>query len=133
MSCPYLQTTNDDLNQTNNPDIEGNIQSPAEMFVSNDSHKSTTKENDQKEPLNYTKYICTEQLLTALKCLSHIDPLDENSPHVHDEHFFILIHQGNDSKSFKINQYLSVLFFLSFRIMVQRNFIRDRLNKKHFP
>ena len=46
------------------------------------------------EPLNYTSYLRVDTLLSALKCLSHTDPSDPSSPHVHDEHFFIMIHQG---------------------------------------
>ncbi|CAF1378012.1 unnamed protein product, partial [Didymodactylos carnosus] len=45
------------------------------------------------EPLNYTTYLGLVQLLSSMKCLSRTDPTDENSPHQHDEHFFILIHQ----------------------------------------
>jgi hypothetical protein len=48
-----------------------------------------------KEAINYATYLRTDVLLSALKCLSHTDPLDNNSPPIHDEHFFILIHQGN--------------------------------------
>jgi hypothetical protein len=77
MPCPFLQsTTTNDV----------------------DNHQ----ENDA-EPLNYTKYLGIGLLLSSLRCLSHTDRADTNSPPVHGEHFFILIHQGNLRQTFRIN------------------------------
>ncbi|CAF1628627.1 unnamed protein product, partial [Adineta ricciae] len=52
-----------------------------------------SKVNHQLETLDYSTYLRTDLLLSALKCHSHTDPLDNNSPPIHDEHFFILVHQ----------------------------------------
>ena len=96
MSCPYMNATSD---IHNDHDAVSSTNSTEESTASNVGPESTTQKDKPKEPLNYTTYLCIEKILDALKCLSHVDPSDENSPHVHDEHFFILIHQGNDSKT----------------------------------
>ncbi|CAF1024810.1 unnamed protein product [Adineta steineri] len=46
------------------------------------------------EPLNYTTYLGLDSLLSSLRCLSHVDRSNESSLPVHDEHFFIIIHQA---------------------------------------
>ena len=88
MACPYLESIEDgDMNDNHN-----NIQ--ANMTMNCNQQSTTDEESKKNELLNYTTYLRTDPLLNALKCLSRIDPSDESSSHVHDEHFFILIHQG---------------------------------------
>ena len=94
MTCPYMKSTGD---IPDSPNILNGTNSMEKLTVSNGCPQSATEEDNPKEQLNYTTYINTEPLLNALKCLSHVDPSEESSPPVHDEHFFILIHQGNTS------------------------------------
>ena len=61
-----------------------------------------------KQPLTYTTYLGITTLLSSLRCLSHKNPLDKTSPPVHDEHFFIIVHQGNFINHSVSNQ---LLFF----------------------
>jgi hypothetical protein len=82
MACPSLPSN---IDNTNNGD-------------GNDHHEEVA------EPLNYTKYLGLNSLLSALRCLSHTDRSNIESPPVHDEHFFILFHQGNLKQSFIINR-----------------------------
>ena len=90
MSCPYLASIADDGNNS------GNVNNEHDTLptTNGDDQLETEEGNRHEEPLNYTTYLRTEQLLMALKCLSHTDSTDNTSPPVHDEHFFILIHQG---------------------------------------
>jgi hypothetical protein len=54
-------------------------------------------EGPPNESLNYTNYLHLNELLNGVHCLSHRDPYDVNTPHVHDEHFFIIVHQSNSN------------------------------------
>jgi hypothetical protein len=86
MACPYLGSISDDPN---------NVADHTQLVtITQDEHIEHVSSTEQQVPLNYTTYLRTPLLLGALKCLSHIDLSDEQSPPVHDEHFFILIHQG---------------------------------------
>ncbi|CAF3364780.1 unnamed protein product, partial [Rotaria sp. Silwood2] len=65
-----------------------------ELSISTTVQNGTNNHHEiVNEPLNYTTYLHTDILFSALKCLSHIDRSNNSSPAVHDEHFFILIHQ----------------------------------------
>ncbi|CAF1222080.1 unnamed protein product [Rotaria sordida] len=96
MSCPYARQMSNDLMDTNNDQYNNgsdtNVSNPQmnrSISVNGvDDHSKATK-----EPLNYTSYLGLNKLLSSLQCVSHIDPTDNCSPPVHDEHFFILIHQ----------------------------------------
>lgn len=65
-----------------------------------------------KEPLNYTTYLRLPGVLDSVHCLSHVNPSDETSPPIHDEHFFIIIHQSNSvNDSRKFTKLFCVLVF----------------------
>ena len=84
MACPYLH---------------GN---PSEPEKGDENPQNAVVDDNQqvaREPLNYTSYLDIGTLLSAMKRLSHTDPSNSNSPHVHDEHFFIMIHQGICAKA----------------------------------
>ncbi|CAF3417964.1 unnamed protein product [Rotaria sp. Silwood2] len=89
MSCPIIRPVFDNVRNDDNESsmIDGLSISTTTENGTNNYHKTVD------EPLNYTKYLKTDILLSALKCLSHTDRSDDTSPPVHDEHFFILIHQ----------------------------------------
>ncbi len=93
MPCPFTQLIfNGDDNECDDDDnsiIDGIFVQTTPTVNSASNHHEVIE-----EPLNYTSYLRVDILLSALKCLSHTDPADNTSPHVHDEHFFILIHQG---------------------------------------
>ena len=114
MSCPYARqmfngstpgvsqrpTSKKNIYQNGNHyENGGDFSSMDEQFVPvpslDDVEDASVVTN---EPLNYTSYLRLDPVLNAAKMLSHIDPSDENSPPVHDEHFFIIIHQGNFTK-----------------------------------
>jgi len=92
MPCPYAQPIFDNIENGNDSGcddtsiIDGLLVSTANGVSNHDERI--------EEPLNYTSYLGLDAVLSALKCRSHTDPSDSRSPHVHDEHFFILIHQG---------------------------------------
>ena len=66
----------------------------------NAEHSSETS----KQPLNYATYLNLSRVLHSVRCLSHVNPLDETSPSVHDEYFFITIHQSKSlRKQFRIS------------------------------
>jgi hypothetical protein len=95
MPCPYAQLFFDDTkNIKDNEDSDASLvdELPIKATTVNDVGDHQPMIN---EPVNYATYLRTDVLLSAQKCLSHTDPLDSNSLPVHDEHFFILIHQGN--------------------------------------
>ena len=81
MACPYINST-------------ASASSPAVIENIENSVQHVEQETTISEPLNYTTYLRIDVLLSALKCLSHTNPADLTSPPVHDEHFFILLHQG---------------------------------------
>ena len=75
---------------------------PSEPEKGDENPQNAVVDDNQQvdnEPLNYTSYLGIETLLSTLKCLSHTDSSDPSSPHVHDEHFFIIIHQGICAKA----------------------------------
>lgn len=84
-----------------------------------------------KEPLNYTTYLRLPGVLDSVRCLSHVNPLDETSPPIHDEHFFIIIHQGNsvnDSQKF-IELFCILVFELWFKAFLHEiDSIREIFN-----
>ena len=99
MPCPYAYMIFDDVKN-----VEDNDKSDT-IVVDRVSMGKTTVNNQHevnKESSNYMKYLRTDVLLSALNCVSLTDPLDKNSPPVHDEHFFILIHQGNFKEKFSL-------------------------------
>ncbi|UJR20120.1 hypothetical protein I4U23_023252 [Adineta vaga] len=83
MSCPYAQFIFDNTKANHSQN------GLTVVATENNNHDDRRK----KETLDYATYLRTDILLTALKCHSHTDHLDANSPPIHDEHFFILIHQ----------------------------------------
>ncbi|CAF0891687.1 unnamed protein product [Adineta steineri] len=87
MSCPYLQSDLDNMENNNSNVDEIPILTKTANSITND-HVHVT------EPLNYTTYLGLDSLLSSLRCLSHVDRSNENSLPVHDEHFFIIIHQA---------------------------------------
>lgn len=99
MPCPFLQPTSNDMK--NGYDTEDDNVSILDGPL-NSLTNETNNHHEQvaKEPLNYTTYLHIDKLLSGIKCLSHIDPSDNTSAHVHDEHYFILIHQSKLKKLF---------------------------------
>ena len=85
-------------------DLNGEILQAIPMI--NDVEDSSTT---SKEPLNYTTYLRLPGVLDSVHCLSHVNPLDETSPPIHDEHFFIIIHQ---SKSVPDSRKSTKVFFV---------------------
>ncbi|CAF1073743.1 unnamed protein product [Adineta steineri] len=93
MPCPYAQLIVDDTKHINDSS-DSDTSIVDEVLITKTAVNGTGNHHQSiNEPLNYATYLRTDLLLSALKCLSHTDPLDNNSPPVHDEHFFILIHQ----------------------------------------
>lgn len=82
MACPYLHNANN------------GTEAPLEAATT----IGETEVDEPAEPLNYTHYLGIHTLLSALNRLSHIDPSDVTSPPVHDEHFFIIVHQGTSDR-----------------------------------
>ncbi|CAF0890908.1 unnamed protein product [Adineta steineri] len=93
MPCPYAQLIVDDTKHINDSDDSDNSIVDEVLMTKTAVNGTGNHHQSANEPLNYATYLRTDLLLSALKCLSHTDPLDNNSPPVHDEHFFILIHQ----------------------------------------
>ncbi|CAF0826601.1 unnamed protein product [Adineta steineri] len=87
MSCPYLQSNLDNMKNNNSNVDQIPILTTTANSITND-HVHVT------EPLNYTTYLGLNSLLSSLRCLSHVDRSNESSLPVHDEHFFIIIHQA---------------------------------------
>jgi hypothetical protein len=101
MACPFLQPNIDNTN--NGDDNENDDESVSRVLpVTTTATGSNDHHEEVEEPLNYTTYLGLNSLLSALRCLSHTDRSDDTTPPVHDEHFFILIHQGNLKQSFII-------------------------------
>jgi hypothetical protein len=103
MACPALNpnidnTSNGDDNEHDDESVSSVLPNTTTATGGNDHHEEVA------EPLNYTKYLGLNPLLSALRCLSHTNRSDITSPPVHDEHFFILFHQGNLKQSFIINR-----------------------------
>ena len=92
MPCPFAQLNSNGIE--NHIDNECDSDRIIDGLLTDGTSTANGNSNHDKEPLNYTTYLHVDMLLSALKCLSHIDPSDSTSPHVHDEHFFILVHQG---------------------------------------
>ncbi|CAF4317768.1 unnamed protein product [Rotaria socialis] len=89
MSCPFMQPTFDNIpNDSSDNDLTGESPIHTTTQNGNGSHDEIVQ-----QPLNYSTYLRTNILLSALKCLSHTNRSDNSTPPVHDEHFFILIHQ----------------------------------------
>lgn len=107
MSCPYARQTS----------ING-IKSNG-IHNGNKADISTIDENSDKiqakKTLNYIDYLHLQSVLNSVHCLSHCDPFDVTSPPVHDEHFFIIIHQGNFMKKYFI--LIHFVFFLLFQFL----------------
>jgi hypothetical protein len=97
MPCPFLRPNFDNME---NGDENTIPELPVTTTVTdvNNHHEEVVK------PLTYTTYLGLNLLLSALRCLSHTDRSNIESPPVHDEHFFILIHQGNLKQNFIINR-----------------------------
>ena len=82
-----------------------------------------------KQPLTYTTYLHLLGILNNVHCLSRVDPSDETSPSVHDEHFFIIIHQSNFIRSESETSKFSFVF--SLRIVVQNIHVRNRFHSRY--
>ncbi len=94
MPCPYAQLIFDDTknikdNEDSDTSSVDELPIPTTTVNGVDNHHQLIK-----EPVTYRSYLQTDVLLCLQNCHSHTDPLDNNSPPVHDEHFFLLIHQG---------------------------------------
>jgi len=91
MPCPFAQPI---FNSIENDNDDTSIIDGLPVSTTSTTNGTPNDYEVIEEPLNYTSYLRVDILLSALKCLSHTDPSDSTSPYVHDEHFFILIHQG---------------------------------------
>jgi tryptophan 2,3-dioxygenase len=123
MTCPYAQSMMNVINNNNNDIVDKNKQSTSTTMVNGDDAdllvKNKKKKEKDEEPLNYTTYLRTETLLSALRCLSHINPSDENSEPVHDEHFFILLHQGKLRVKFSNSNHFTYMYICIFSLVYE--------------
>jgi hypothetical protein len=103
MPCPYAQLIFDDTNNIKDNE-DSDTSSVDELPITTTTTVNGVGNHHQviKEPVTYKSYLQTDVLLSMQKCHSHTDPLDNSSPPVHDEHFFLLIHQGKFEIKFSI-------------------------------
>jgi hypothetical protein len=103
MPCPFLRPNFDNMKNGDENEHDDENTSP-ELPITTMATNVNNHHEEVVKPLTYTTYLGLNLLLSALRCLSHTDRSDDTTPPVHDEHFFILIHQGNLKQSFIINR-----------------------------